>query len=92
MTARSAIGNATPWLTPIGRPKAVRVFAYAVASSRMRVMRPSASALIAMRPSSRVLRNWRNPWPRRPSRWSSGTRHPENDRPWVSEMFQPSLS
>ena len=51
-----------------------------------------ASAEMAIRPSSKVLRNWRNPSPRRPSRLASGTRQPAKDRPCVSEACQPSLS
>ena len=46
---------------------------------------------MAMRPSSRISRNWAKPRPRAPSRWSSGTRHSTNVRPWVSEACQPIL-
>ena len=46
---------------------------------------------MAMRPSSRISRNWANPRPCLPSRCSSGTRHSTNVRPWVSEACQPIL-
>ena len=46
---------------------------------------------MAMRPSSRISRNWANPRPRVPSRWSAGTRHSTNVSPWVSDACQPIL-
>ena len=46
---------------------------------------------MAMRPSSRMARKLRNPWPSSPSRFSAGTRHPAKASPWVSEACQPIL-
>ena len=46
---------------------------------------------MAMRPSSRISRNWAKPRPRGPSRLASGTRHSTNVRPWVSDACQPIL-
>ena len=40
MTARSATWKATPWLAPIGRPKAWRSCAYRVQCSRQAWMQP----------------------------------------------------
>ena len=75
----------------MGRPKAIRVLAWSVASSRQARAQPSASAEMAMRPSSRVFRNCLNPWPGSPSRFAAGTRQLSNDKPCVSETCQPSL-
>ena len=46
---------------------------------------------MAIRPSSRMARNWAIPRPRVPTRFCSGTRHWWKCRPWVSEECQPSL-
>ena len=54
----SAILNWIAWLAPIGRPNACRSLAYFTDSSTQPCARPVASAAIAIRPSSRIRRNW----------------------------------
>src|SRR5689334_23689974 len=87
----SAIMNWTAWLSPIGRPNAMRCFAYDTDSSTQPWARPTESAAIAIRPSSRIRRNWAKPRPRVPSRFSAGTRTSSKDSSWVSEAHQPTF-
>ena len=54
----SAILNWMAWFAPIGRPNACRSLAYFTDSSTQPWARPVARAAIAMRPSSRMRRNW----------------------------------
>src|SRR5436189_224978 len=55
-------------------------------------MHPTASAAMAIRPSSRMARNCAYPRPRSPRRFPSGTRTSSRVSGWVSEACQPSLS
>ncbi len=76
----------------MGAPNVCRSFAYFTDTSRQACASPTASAEIAIRPSSSTARNWRKPSPRLPSRLAAGTRQPSKLSPCVSEMCQPSLS
>src|SRR5581483_6349470 len=52
---------------------------------------PTDSAAMAIRPSSRIRRNWAYPLPRSPTRWDAGTRQSSKDSSRVSDAFQPTL-
>jgi hypothetical protein len=52
---------------------------------------PTESAATEMRPPSRIVRNCLSPWPRAPSRFSSGTAASTNDSSRVSDARQPIL-
>ncbi len=54
----SAILNWIAWFAPIGLPNAWRSCAYFTDSSTQPCARPVARAEIAIRPSSRMRRNW----------------------------------
>ena len=97
-TARRAVSTATrmstilnwrAWNAPMGRPNAWRSFAYFTLSSRHPWASPTDSAAMAMRPSSRVRRNWANPLPCSPRRFASGTRQSLKDSSRVSLACQP---
>src|SRR5215218_2445648 len=83
--------NWIAWLRPIGWPKASRWPAYLTDSSTQPCASPTASAEIAMRPSSRIDRNCAYPRPCSPTRFSADTRQSENDSSRVSEAFQPTF-
>jgi hypothetical protein len=87
----SAIMNWIAWLRPIGEPNASRWAAYFTDSSTQPCASPTASAEIAMRPSSRIDRNCAYPRPCSPTRFSAGTRQSANDSSRVSEAFQPTF-
>src|SRR6476660_4551303 len=87
----SAILNEIAWLAPIGRPNATRSLAYFTDSSTQPWASPTPRAAIAMRPSSRIDRNWAYPRPRSPTRFAARTRQSANDSSRVSEAFQPTF-
>ncbi len=92
MTARSAQGKATPWLAPIGRPKAWRSEAYAVAWSRQACDHAGrergdghASLVEDLEELSESLAALAQ------EVVDAGTRQSVKVRPWVSEACQPIL-
>jgi hypothetical protein len=87
----SAILNAIACWRAIGWPNASRSFAYRTHSSTQPWINPTASAEIAMRPSSRVLRNWRKPAPRSPRVLLDRHPHPVEGSSRVSDACHPTL-
>src|SRR5580692_10568708 len=76
----------------MGAPNASRCLAYVTDSSTHPCANPTASALIAIRPSSSVERNCAYPRPRSPRTFSAGTLQFANDNSRVSLACQPTLS
>ena len=79
------------WNFEIGLPNARRSLAYVSASSSAPCASPTPIAATPIRPMSRMCRNCLKPWPRGPSRASSGTRQSVKVSGRVSDAFQPIL-
>ena len=105
--ARSASGNAMPWLSMMGAPNASRRLAYSVTYSNAARAMPRACAATMGRvcsnvpsvadpdrlgPPSRTRASRRSSFSCPPSRWSAGTRTPLNFSSAVCDARQPSLS